>query len=365
MELIVIQAHFGDCLLLKYNRPEAKYILIDGGPDTVYNEHLKNELKKVVGKKGKLEAVIISHVDNDHIVGVLDFFVDLKAQRDNGEEPFMEIGQLWLNTFTETIDRDQQLSRRLESVLSVQGLRTVMSDTNIVLQGVSEGQQLTRVAGDLGIPVNPGTPGSFFSVENNTREIKFGPISFTVVGPTADNLDALRIEWGKWVKKNEDRIARGKFKLAANSDKSVPNISSIMLLAEAGGKTILLTGDCRSDHLLDGLEARDLLDDGGKYHVDVLKVQHHGSNRNATKTFFQDVTADTYVISADGANDNPDYDTLEWIIQSASSASRKIEIIVTNVTNATRQIKKDYKPSKYGYTITHIPKGKSSIKVRP
>ena len=63
-----------------------------------------------------------------------------------------------------------------------------------------------------------------------------------------------------------------------------------------------------------------LLDAEGTFHVDVLKVMHHGSDRNATKTFFKRVTADTYVLSANGNPDNPDLATLIWIVESAKNA---------------------------------------------
>jgi hypothetical protein len=39
--------------------------------------------------------------------------------------------------------------------------------------------------------------------------------------------------------------------IAAMADRSIPNLSSIMILAEADeGKKILFTGDGRGDHLL-------------------------------------------------------------------------------------------------------------------
>jgi hypothetical protein len=58
-----------------------------------------------------------------------------------------------------------------------------------------------------------------------------------------------------------------------------------------------------------------LLDKQGKFHVDVLKVPHHGSDRNISSEFFNTVIADYYVISANGGDDNPSIDTLKWIIE--------------------------------------------------
>jgi hypothetical protein len=72
----------------------------------------------------------------------------------------------------------------------------------------------------------------------------------------------------------------GTASLADFSDTSVPNLSSVVVLAEAGGKSILLTGDARGDKILTGLELIGAITPKGKLHVDVLKMPHHGSDRN-------------------------------------------------------------------------------------
>jgi hypothetical protein len=58
-------------------------------------------------------------------------------------------------------------------------------------------------------------------------------------------------------------------------------------------------GDALGDHILDGLEKGGHLVDG-KMHLDVLKLPHHGSERNITPTFFKNITADVYLASANG-----------------------------------------------------------------
>jgi beta-lactamase superfamily II metal-dependent hydrolase len=97
--------------------------------------------------------------------------------------------------------------------------------------------------------------------------------------------------------------------------------------------------------------------------VNVLKVGHHGSERNHTARFFKAITADTYVISANGKYDNPDYNTLTWIVEAAKSADRKIEIVVTNATDSTKKLRVDCKPANYGYTLTVKPKADHSIPI--
>jgi beta-lactamase superfamily II metal-dependent hydrolase len=80
----------------------------------------------------------------------------------------------------------------------------------------------------------------------------------------------------------------------------------------------------------------------GKYHVDIFKVPHHGSARNVTREFFSEITADVYIISADGTYGNPDFETLGWIVETAREASRKIKIVFTNETDSTQSLLNKY-----------------------
>jgi hypothetical protein len=87
-----------------------------------------------------------------------------------------------------------------------------------------------------------------------------------------------------------------------------------MLLVDEGGKSVLLTGDGHSADILAGLDRLGRLDSQGRLHVDVLKVQHHGSEHNVTESFFRDITADHYLFCANGAHHNPDLAVLEALI---------------------------------------------------
>jgi hypothetical protein len=217
------------------------------------------------------------------------------------------------------------------------------------------------MARKLRIPVNAGFSNDLILVESAPQPLALGDLSLRVVGPSRANLDALRAEWLEWLAKAEKQMASDP-QTMANSDASVRNLSSIVLLAESGGKTALLTGDARSDHILAGLEQAGLFTDP-TLHVNVLKVPHHGSDRNTTAKFFRTVTADTYVISADGKNGNPDYDTLKWIVEAAKRGGREIEIVVTNATPSTKQLTDSHKPTDYGYRLTVKPEADHSIAV--
>lgn len=361
--LHAVQAQYGDCFILEFGtEAKRRFILIDGGPPDTFDADLAPALEAIV-QDGTLDLAVVTHIDSDHIVGLLDLFAALEEDEANGEPPRVSVGGLWHNSFQKSLDPDGAIAQRLQTLMSVAGAaRMTMPLAADAFFTVKEGNRLRILAKKLKVPVNKGFADDLVMLETATQPISFGKLCLRVVGPTQENLDALRDEWLAWLAKTEKQAPSNPAVLA-NADQRVPNLSSIVLLAECDGKTVLLTGDARSDHILDGLEQAGLLTND-KLHVDVLKVAHHGSSRSVTAKFFKTITADKYVISANGRDDNPDYDTLKWIVEAAQKAQRPIEIIVTNATPSTKALKQSHKPAEYGYRLTVKPKAGHSVAVR-
>lgn len=359
LRLRIVQAEYGDCFILEFGTAsKPRYILIDGGPETIYDRHLRGELERIKSAGGKLDLAMLSHVDNDHVVGLLDLLTELRQQRANGTAETIALDALWLNSFKQTIGSGNNIEARMTALMTTAGSAArMMGATDMVVKGISEGHQLRLAATTLNIPINPGIAQGGVSVDDISQPIAFGNLRLRVVGPTKQNLQELRQEWLAWLQTHEDAVASGDPLVAAMADRSIPNLSSIMVLAKAQQKKALLTGDGRGDHLLQGLEQAKLLDAKGKLHVDVLKVSHHGSDRNATKTFFQRITADTYVLSANGLHGNPDLATLIWIVESARKRHKKVELVATNETPSTKQLLEEYDPAEYYYGLTVMESG--------
>jgi beta-lactamase superfamily II metal-dependent hydrolase len=361
LKLRIVQAKFGDCFILEYGTPSSpRYMLIDGGPKGTYGDHLEGELLKISNSGGKLDLVLVSHVDNDHIYGVLELTNKLVSQQ---KTKTIKIKSLWHNAFNKTIDKNNDIQQRFNSLMersySLWSTRSA-SLSNVITRGISEGEDLEKNAEELHLEINEGFPQKLICVDDAPESKVFGNLRMRIVGPTRKNLDKLREEWYEYLQKEEAKITRA-VALRKIDDRSVPNRSSIMVLAEAHGKRILLTGDGRGDHLCDGLEHVGLLRPGQNLHVDILKVPHHGSNRNTDQDFYRKITADKYIISADGTDDNPDLETLENIVKVAKEQDRNIEIIVTNETPSTRQLIKKYDPKEYNYRLTVMKKGSHSM----
>jgi len=355
-----LQAAFGDSLILEFGTASQKrFVLLDGGPDGVYAAVLRNRLAQIAAAGGRLERVILSHVDGDHIVGLLSLFSELRAN----QAPIL-VDALWHNSFAKTIDDGpNNIAGRVQTMLSnVAGANMVMGSTADEINTIPQGNKLRQDALVLGMPFNDGINDDLVSLDTSPGALTWGNLTVTVVGPTKTNLDNLKAAWLDWLETHEGPLASGDPFLAAMADQSKPNLSSIMLhVKDDTGKTALFTGDGRGDHLLQGLGEANLLSSSGKLHVDLFKLPHHGSDRNVTKTFLKNVTADEYIASANGKDGNPDYSTLSWVIMAAKDQNRQITIHVTNATKSTDDIQADFDPQQFGYTLKVLPSNQPAM----
>ena len=112
-------------------------------------------------------------------------------------------------------------------------------------------------------------------------------LTFMVIGPMKPELAALHEKHQEWLQKLKKEGKSPPAALAAYVDPSVTNLSSIVVVAEANGKRMLLTGDARGDKILEGLQLVGLLGPGddSTMQVDLLKVPHHGSDNNRGEFF--------------------------------------------------------------------------------
>ena len=80
------------------------------------------------------------------------------------------------------------------------------------------------------------------------------------------NLDKLKKEWKDWLNK-KGRILNSEFELFKILDKSIPNLASIMFLAQIKNRTLLFTGDGLAQDIIKVLSQNAMLDKHGKFHV--------------------------------------------------------------------------------------------------
>lgn len=335
----VIRARKGDCSILHYgSADDPRHIMIDGGPSKVYGPHLRPRLEQIKKARGidqkkplPIEALMVSHVDDDHIRGILDLTRELI---ENPARQLVQISSVWHNSFENIIGQNPKelttaITKKVPTAATDGELpddvtvdREDESETTIVanlkvLASIQQGAQLrSDVVNKLGVDLNPDFDGGLILANENGESIDMGDgLEFTVAGPMVTELKQLHKKHQEWLEELQEKGLSAEDALAAYVDKSVANLSSIVVLAEAGGKRMLLTGDARGDKILEGLELVGLLEEGGKMHVDLLKVPHHGSSNNLDDDFFERITADHYVFSGDGEHGNPERESLEMLLK--------------------------------------------------
>jgi len=328
-------ARKGDCLLLHAGTASApSLVLIDGGPSNVYKPHLRPRLERIKAMRGlggsaplPIDLLMVSHVDDDHIHGILDFTRDLRTA---AGAPFARISSLWHNSFDDVIgNTPKELTAAVTAQFGTASLSdglsedaTVDSDEDEevvrsslkVLASIEQGHQLRLDADNLGVTLNSEF-GEHLIIADSTPIDMGDGLSFLVAGPMVPELKQLQAKHDQWLKDLKAKGLKPGDALSAYVDKSVPNLSSLVVLARCGGKSILLTGDARGDKILEGLEYAGALKPGKSMHVDILKVPHHGSSNNLETGFFERIIADRYVFSGNGEHGNPERDSLEMLLE--------------------------------------------------
>lgn len=357
--LDLLKAHQGDCYLIHFGTEnEPGLVMVDGGPKQVYKPYLKKRLLKIKEARSldqnqslPVDLLMISHVDSDHIQGILDLTKkEIEAKKDH-QAQLLNVQRFWHNSFKEILAQDPDdltlaMKRHFGEAAVSQGELTdaakdeveedcqedpeVIASSLKVLASIGQGISLVSNAEGLGYPRNEGFAKKVvMAIQNAPAKFIAPGLKLTVVGPMDPELKALREKHRKWLEEHKDKPVTQA--LAAYVDKSVPNLSSIVVLAEVEEERpyrMLLTGDARGDKILEGLQLTGVLAPGqtSSIEVDVLKVPHHGSANNLAQDFFERIIAKHYVFSGDGEYGNPERETLEMLYKARGQADYKIHL---------------------------------------
>jgi TIR domain len=376
--LEVLDAGHGESYLLHWDDPSRpRFALLDGGAAQAYRRVLKERLEQLrrrwkPGRSLPLELVTVSQSSDHRIGGILQLLKDLQRARAVGLEPPYAIGTLWYNGFelpgnaTEAALLPPRMRGVAHAVLRSPG-PAVADMPELRFASVLQGWTLLTEARRLEIAVNRPFDRLVMLPERGAARVALdGGLTITVLGPRREQVLELFDEWlqrllqQRKISAGDAAVMRshrdawttesfsdesikllsnpglpptatvapaarmGSVASAAYVDRSVFNLSSIILLLEKGGRRMLLPGDARGDHVLAGLTQAGLLLAGGTLHLDVLQVPHQGSDRSVAKDFFEKVTADRYVINGNGKFGNPESATLQMIAQARGNADYAI-----------------------------------------
>lgn len=334
MRIDVLPAQNGDCILVEYT--PNKYILVDGGYVDTYRNHLLPKLKSIAEADGVVDVIVVTHIDSDHISGIIKMLEE--------EELPVRVGEIWYNGY-----------RHVQSVAMVSEEKETVVHKNICkeLQKVEtkpisarQGCTLSRLITINELPWNSSVAGG---IMKGPLSFSFGEATIHILSPNQENIDELERLWRKRLIKDgllkkahseefwDDAFEFGlsqdmpgfhyhvkpvskSFDLQKmkdepyTSDSSATNGSSIAFVLEADGRRVLFLGDAHAETIINSLKQL-YRQDKTPYWFDAVKLSHHGSYNNNSPELIGMIATSKWIVSTNGDKYNhPDMATLAHII---------------------------------------------------
>lgn len=282
----------GDSFLLSWGKEKNfNHLLIDSGIPNTYR-FIKGTLKDV----NKLSAIILTHVDYDHLGGMFKML------------------------------DDTSISLREDMAVYMNTPSLVLTPPVGDKVGLRHGVELDKKLQQIEITCRPFYNGF---TEDNILEID--DLTLQVITPSKTVLDKLLAEWTadklfqRYQEEVQDRgkVGKRKDKFASFEEilkgketihrweGDLINSSSISFVAGFNGCSILFLGDANPDLVVEELKHLGYSKEH-KLNVDLVKISHHGCKHNSGRELFELIGCTCYLISTDGSGpyNHPDRETI-------------------------------------------------------
>lgn len=328
-EITMLPARQGDAIWIRWgNAGDPHHMIIDMGTEETGGQ-IRQRLEALPQTKRTIDLLVVTHVDSDHIGGVLTCLADASPL------PGLVINDVWFNGFQHlsggSVPQPEEAhASALEPMGPAQGERLSSWLRKQHWNKAFKGAPVQRLPGMVPQPV---------TLHDN--------LQLTVLGPTPARLHDFI---GTWVTDVEEALKKGKLTevspglepmgakkpvleekvdlelLAETSsipDDSEANGSSIALLVEYQGNKVVLAGDAFPNDLVEGIKA---ISGNQRLKLEAFKLPHHCSMRNNIQPLIEAVDCNRWLISTDGTrHKHPDAVAMARVI--AYSKKRTPEIL--------------------------------------
>lgn len=350
-----LPAKAGDCFVLEFDNKDC--MLIDCGYVSTYKKELKPLLLQLRAKGCRLILLLITHIDQDHISGAIQF---LQENGKQGAPQIIAIENIWFNGFFNTVfSRPEFEKRRVARLSSQMVCRQKWAVNELLMQtpgedgpiSVSQCRCFETLCAKNGYVLNRQFPGQIVQQTCKTREdmrkseIQFGNFHIHVLSPGKEQLDqlaqklnrTLTQQFGPNYQLTEDDSFGVLFELlmglhagvsgisepicasksrikdwlgtSSRAKMSLENQSSIAVEIEYMGLQLLFLGDAETENFKCLLAP----------HYDLIKLSHHGTLQ-PNLALLENSIGDTLLISTDGVKRHPEDELLARAILAGSRA---------------------------------------------
>lgn len=330
-KLKILPAYKGDSILLTYGDKETN-ILIDTGTKTTYT---KGALKKLIIEHDNIDLLILTHLDEDHIGGIIKYFED----KNRKQSVFKKV---WFNTHSCI---GEFLNTQIDESKCIS-----ISDSDNLEMSFKQGLTLESMLESCGILTN--------RLIKALDVIFLNEAKLTILSPEIKDLANLHAKWE--IEKNEDlnMSYSNDYNLSIDDlvkneytdTNSIQNKSSIAFMIEYSTHSVLFMADASPTIIENSL--RNL-----GYHEDnilklsVLKLAHHGSKNCFSPSLLRIINCDKYIISTDNSNGLPSKESLSRII---TSQARNVKFYFNYKNDSIKSIFSEKEMDIYGFEVLYL-----------
>ncbi|WP_261511582.1 ComEC/Rec2 family competence protein [Chryseobacterium paludis] len=304
-EFAILPAFHGDCILIKtfdVNNNDF-FILVDGGTAQTFRYSLKAELKDIT----HIDLLILTHIDSDHIAGLISLFKS--SLIDN-----ITIGEIWMNhPELVEVENDELISTKQGDNLK-----------NLILEKQPNVKLL--------------------EISTLEKSINKSGVEFVILSPTPEIKNELYRQWqaSTLAEKEKEKVtissqqdtyckslkdlSRIPFAPDKGINDDIFNSSSIAFILRCRDISILLLADSRPEIISESLRSNGF-NECYPLNVNYVKISHHGSLNNTSQELLGLIKSDNFIISTNGGTSSHKHPSRETIARIIFNSQRTDEIL--------------------------------------
>ena len=294
----LLHANNGDAIHLRVRNTEGKFnnILIDGGTGDTYSYKKKNKKKEdgelkllieqIKSQNEFVDLLVLSHVDDDHIGGILNWFEQDSDAKNLVKKVWFNSGRLISGYF-----KQKEIEENLLRIKFI-GSNNTSIPQGVVFEDFIEQNKIWDKR-----------------IIKSKDEISLLGLKFTILSPSEDKLKSLLCKWEKECPNTNTSPRLSDYNISLSKliaddsfkeDDSIHNGSSIAFIIERQEKKIIFLGDSHPQTIIDSLV--DLGYSNEKpLEVEFVKLSHHGSKANTCIELLNLIQSNNFLISSDGS----------------------------------------------------------------